>query len=118
MIKKKREEFFYKNCKSINKCKLVDLVNKKLPQVKRKHVNDIIHIFFEQIQNDLFKDKIIEIGNFIKFSLHRMPEKKGRSYYTGEIITTKAFNKLQVSLNSRLSKKLMKYFDTSSDEKE
>lgn len=119
--KKKRDNDFYKEFKSINKNKLIDLVKKKLPQIKRDSIHDITQLFLDTMQEDLLDSKNIEIGNFIKFSLHRMPEKLGRNYYTGEIITTKPFNVIKVSLNNRLSKKLMKHFDVDlffQDEKE
>ncbi len=109
--KKKRDNDFYREFKSINKNKLIDLVKKKLPQVKRDCIHDITQLFLETMEEDLLESKSVEIGNFVKFSLHRMPEKRGRNYYTGEIITTKPFNLIKVSLNDRLGKKLMKHFD-------
>ncbi len=116
--KKKRHNDFYNQYKSINKAKLVDLIKQKLPQVRKEHIYDITHIFLDQMQEDLLEDKSIEIGNFLKFSLHRMPEKKGRNYYTGEIVSTKPFNIVKISLNNKLSKKLMQHFDTESYFKE
>jgi nucleoid DNA-binding protein len=109
--KRKREEDFYREFKSISKTKLIDLVSKRLPQIKKNHVYSVTQVFFEQFEKDLFKNKMIEIGNFIKFNLHRMKEKSGRNYYTGEIITTKPFNTIKISLNSKLNKKLLQYLD-------
>jgi len=104
------EKYFYKNFKSVNKKILVELVARK-SKVKKDHVNAIMSLLFNKMEEDLFKTKTISINNFIEFNLRRMPAKRGRSYYTGEIVPTKAFNIMKISLNSKLNKKLMSYCD-------
>lgn len=112
MIKKKyvKGKYYYDNYKSINKEMLIFLV-KKRTKIEKDHVKAVINFFLNQLEEDLFKSKTISINNFIEFNLRRMPAKRGRNYYTGEIVPTKPFNTMKVSINSRLNKKLMKYFD-------
>jgi nucleoid DNA-binding protein len=111
---KKRDNYFYETFKSINKTILIQLVKNKIPHIRRNHIDSIIQILIDQLEEDLFKFKTIKIGNFIEFNLHRMREKRGRSYYTGEIITTKPFNTVKVVMDNKFSKKLIKYFDVES----
>ena len=111
MMSKDEQDYFYNVSKHINKTILLDLVKQRLPQIKKTHISSIINILFDQLEEDLIKDKKIIIGNFIEFNLKTMPHKRARSYYTGEIIITKPFNKLKLILGKKFTRKLIKYLD-------
>lgn len=106
-------KYFYKKFKSINKNMLIDLVKNKNKNIEKNHIKSVINLFLLQLEDDLFKKKSILVSNFLEFNLRRMPAKRGRNYYTGEIVPTKAFNIMKISINSNLNKRLMKYCNPS-----
>jgi nucleoid DNA-binding protein len=114
MVTRERDNYFFNVLKSLNKPRLIDLVKQRLPKIKRSHISSVVNILFERLEEDLVKEKQIIIGNFLEFNLKTMPPKKARNYYTGEIITTKPFNKVKAILNKRFAKKLIKYLDVDS----
>lgn len=111
MKRRDKEDHLFNVIKSVNKNKLVELTKKRIPQIRRDHISSVINILFDQLEEDLIKDKKINIGNFFDFSLKTMPPKRARNYYTNEIIITKPFNKIKLILSKKFTKKLMKYID-------
>lgn len=107
---KKKYLSFYEKYKSINKKELINLTARKC-KIKKDHVKAVVVLFLQQMEDDLFKTKSVSINNFIEFNLRRMPAKRGRNYYTGEIVPTKPFNIMKISLDGKLNKKLMDYCD-------
>jgi nucleoid DNA-binding protein len=114
MISEARKRELFDVVKSINKNKLVQLTKERLPQIKKDHIHSVINILFDQLENDLIKDKKLIIGNFFHFSLSTIAPKRARNYYTGEIIITKPFNKVKLVLDKKFAKKLIKYLDVDS----
>lgn len=101
----------YFELKSLNKRQLSTLVNRRLKNINYKHVNSIINIFFDTLNEEILENKKILIDNFIDINLHTMPEKRAMNYYTGEMGVSKPYNKIAISLNSKFLKLLMKHID-------
>lgn len=105
----------YEELKSLDKRVLWELTKKKLDDkgynIRSSSVTAIVNIFLDVMNKEIINNKIINIGNFIEFKLVEIPPRRARNYYTGEMGITKPYNRLYVSLSSKLNKILLKKLD-------
>lgn len=108
---KTNDDWMYKEIKSINKEKLISIISERLPNISSNHIKSVVAFLADQLEQDLLKNKTIEIGNFCNINLYLAGGRRARNYYTGEIIITKPFNKIKVIINKKLREKLKEFVD-------
>lgn len=110
-MKRKTPKELYELYGSINKSKLSSLVAKNTKSIDKVHVDSVVNILFDYLFKRLIQDKDLQINNFLTIKLKKMPSKKSRNYYTGEVINTKPYNRIYYILSKKFAKKIMKHAD-------
>ena len=85
--------------------KLIKLLKKKHPQLKKSQLEIIIDTFFSSIENALTKKKSVELRGFGTFFTKEIKEKySARNPKTGELIYVPKKNKIRFRVSKKLKK--------------
>lgn len=93
----------------MSKPKIISRLKKKNPDIKKKTLEKIVDLFFQNIKDSLKVDKSVEIRSIGTFFIKEIAEKKqARNPKTGEIIYVPKKNKLRFRASKRLKELINK----------
>lgn len=98
--------------KSITRLILAKLVSKKLRKgISHSHINPIISILFEEINNDLMQGDEVKIGKFLTIKLVKTNPRRHMNIWTQKISWSKGRFLLRMNIQSGLLKLIKKHLD-------
>lgn len=100
----------------INKRLFWKYLNSRLSKkIHSYHVFAILSILLEELASDLKSNKIIKIFNFATISLEKTNPKKYYDVRFQKIMYSQGSKILKITLNKKVKKKLLEYFDIDKD---
>lgn len=100
---------------NISKRTFKNLIVKKLQNIKRIHVLNIIDILFDELRKDIYeKNKVVKIKNFCEFGLRENKPKLHFSIVHQKVMMSKPKLQLRFNLYYPVKKILYNYIDPNS----